>query len=84
MAQDPVFDLGQKDNMGYIMESGILVEDGADQEFTVFREGQYRTFLYSNLPTYKKYLDNYPQAKAALKLMEKMTRTARKNTQLNL
>ena len=83
LAEDPVFDL-EKEGTGYVEEAGFIVNDGADQELVIFRGRRMKIFRYSNLDFYKKYLNDYPQTKAALKLMDKMIRTVRKNTALEL
>ena len=70
--------------MGYVNEADFIVMDGTDQELTIFNDKEYRSYRYSNLPKYKKYLKDYPQAKAALSFMEKLLKTVRKNTDTQL
>ena len=80
LAESPDMWLEQEDCGGYMRESGIVVMDGQDEEITVFRGEERSTYLYSNLAAYKKYLKNYPQAKAALTLMERLLKAVRKYT----
>lgn len=84
LAENPALWLDQEDSMDYVNEADFIVMDGTDQELTVFKDGEYRCYDYSNLPRYKKYLNNYPQAKAALNFMEKLLKTVRKNTDTKL
>ena len=84
LINNPSLWLEQEDSMDYMMEAGFIVEDGSNQELTVFNGEDHKTYRYSNLEDYKKHLKNYPQAKAALSLMEKIVKAVRKYTGLDI
>ncbi len=67
LLKDPSLMLDQEAD-GYVAESGIIVNDGANLDVELYIDGRVKHFSYYELETYKDHLEDYPQTKTVYEI----------------
>ncbi len=81
LLKDPSLMLDQEAD-GYVAESGIIVNDGANLDVELYIDGSVKHFSYYELETYRDHLGDYPQTRTVYEIysfIEKEIRNSKPN-----